>query len=162
MMRKHLPKRILTCFLLPILILFSLGACKKEQEPELPAEFTWNVYGADHNAAIFGAYLSGFHPGGPVITGTYDFGNGPPSHFEIGPGIVLPSLARGKYVSGQNIIWFYYQTGSSIGVTGMPASVYGEVNITMNKNNKISGNFSGSLDGGGSLTGKFTNIPIVP
>ncbi|MES2515541.1 MAG: hypothetical protein V4580_15405 [Bacteroidota bacterium] len=77
--------------------------------------------------------------------------NGNANHFEIN----LTSLAVATYSIGSGNALTYVMGSTYLGATG------GQVNITANGSNKISGNFSTPLSGGSvtSVTGQFLDIP---
>lgn len=145
----------LAAFLL--IIGFAFTACKKKSsdpEPETtttttggtPASsgFTWTPNGGSATVADSAFYYQQYNT-------IHAYKNGNANHFEIN----LTALTVASYSIGSSNALTYVMGTTYLGATS------GQVNITANANNKLSGNFNTPLSGGSitSVTGQFVDIP---
>ncbi|MES2565435.1 MAG: hypothetical protein V4565_01130 [Bacteroidota bacterium] len=132
-------------------------ACKKkteDPEPEptptttggTPATggFTWTPSGGSATVADSAFYYQMYNT-------IHAYKNGSANHFEIN----LTGLAVATYSIGSGNDLTYVMGTTYMGATS------GQVNITANANNKLSGNFNTPLSGGSitSVAGQFVDIP---
>ena len=138
-----------SCFLL----LFQ--SCTKSDTASLKNSFTWTYNGTNFTAYADSAFRSNFS-GYPFISARK---NADPASMNETLVIELPSLGVSAYdLSAGTPPEFFYTDGAGNTFFGNP----GSLNITANKNNLISGNFSATLNNTKIIAGQFTAVPIKP
>lgn len=136
-----------------ILTLALLSSCKKSEDTQLVSSFTWNYNGTNYTTNLKAAYLHSMAVGPTIIGGTGTSVTSP----GIGPCFTVSSFNAGTYSFGSgsgNALLYVEANGNTLsGGTVI-------LNITINSNDRLSGNFSGNLSNGNPLTGSFSDLLI--
>lgn len=160
-------RRLISCC--PVLFLFLVSAsfvfssCKKSNDKRSPVIFTWTHGGNTYNPSFSSAFLGTGYTFTPfhIVAGfgTYPSGFVPRVDFH------LTSFNTGTYTiapSPATVNTLRYIDDGGFILEG----ISGTINITVNANNLLSGNFSVTLtdpsSATSSLTGSFANITISP
>ncbi len=151
---------VLSKLLVAILALSLFLSCSKSGDSQNNADsFTWNWSGTNYTANFREAFLQSLSSTPLIIggTGTAVYSAG------TGPRITVNSLNVGSYNLGggiTNSVSFITPNGDNL------QSTTGTLNITLNANSRLSGNFSVTIINLASqtslLTGSFSNIKISP
>lgn len=148
-----------------IFTVFLFASCKKsgDNSSSNKHSFTWTTGGKNFTPTIDTAFLRPSFTTTPyhIIAGFGTF----PSRFDQRIDFHLSSFAAGSYTisSGSgavNTLYYIDDAGYNL------EAISGTLNITASSNNLISGNFSVVLinpsRATSTMTGKFTNVSVVP
>jgi hypothetical protein len=132
-------------------LLFS--SCKKTS-PSTSPKFTWTYSGATYTADTVLASTS-FVMNGIVNSAEIYAQNGPWATPTTAFTMKISSLATGNYGVGNDEFDEYLSATGNNQITPFSAT------ITSSSSSQVSGTFSGTLNGQ-TITGTFSNVPIVP
>jgi hypothetical protein len=140
-------------------LMFNILSCNKDNPSTDPWSFNWTYQNAPHSATRADAYISqaGLGLGPNQIVAAI---SSPSPSYRIS--IRLSSLSPNSYSVSLTSNKFDYIDDSGNDLAG----VQGNVTISSNANNKLSGSFSVNLINAASdttaITGSFTNIDLHP